>query len=237
MEKFHLKIKRFDKGESFWDSFEVSMDENLTLIDLLETIRRSPVDQKGKLSSPVVFDSGCEKGVCGRCSVLLDGKPVLMCQTQAKQLPKSFTLAPLDTFSVLRDLLVDKTQLLDVEPLFSGSIKLTDLRYYPDYHPSVNQNDFDPGCIDCGACLQVCPQYGEESSFGGAYLALKAFEGIKSENLAPDNVLGQLKSNGFIDACDGALACVESCPKKIPLDEMWGFLKRETTTSILKSFF
>ena len=230
METYHVKIKRNDFSHSYWDYFEVSAAPENTIRNLLESIQRNPIDQKNKPVSPVVFESNCQQGFCGGCLVLVDGNSTLLCQTKLKSLPKSFTLEPLSIYPVLRDLIVDKSILFEQETLLSQNRIVEDF----DFHdmatqigskPHFESAQWEQDCIECGACLEVCPR--TQIGFGGARLALKGLHLINENPHNKKDLMLLLMNDLDLGACDNAMACVKACPKDIPLDEVWGTLKRK----------
>lgn len=234
MDKYHVKIKRDEANSPYWEHFEIALDEQATLIHLLQVIQRKPVNQKGEKVYPVAFESGCQKGICGACIALVNGVPTLLCQTKVGPLPKTVTLEPIQGFPVLRDLVVKREIIFENLTKLKDSPKLTDFEYKTNYKlPQGIKSQtgvFYDTCIQCGACLSVCPQYGSGKPFGGALVALAALESI-------DNKLDVLVSDLSVYDCDNAQACVKACPENIPLDFVWGKVKRALTKGMLKSIF
>ncbi|EKD41899.1 MAG: succinate dehydrogenase iron-sulfur subunit [uncultured bacterium] len=234
MDKYHVKIKR-DAGKSpYWEHFEASLDDAATLIQMLEELQRKPVNQKGEKVYPVAFESGCGKGVCGACTALVNGEPVLLCQTRVGQLPKTITIEPVQGFPVIRDLVVNREIIFEnLTPLKMAPL-LTDFEYKTnrDLQQSVQSQAsiFYEACIQCGACLAVCPQYDSSKPFGGALVALAALESVHEK-------LDILVNSFKLQDCDNAQACVKACPKDIPLDLVWGQVKRAITQGFMKSIF
>ena len=60
-----------------------------------------------KLDPSLQFDFVCRAGICGSCSMLVNGRPALACRTLTQNLPDSFTLAPLPVFELIGDLSVN----------------------------------------------------------------------------------------------------------------------------------
>jgi succinate dehydrogenase / fumarate reductase iron-sulfur subunit len=239
LETYHVKIKRNDFNHSYWDYFEVSSLPENTIKDLLESIQRNPIDQKKKPVSPVVFESCCQQGLCGTCLVLVDGLPQLLCQTKLDTLPKSFTLEPLSTYPVLRDLIVDKSFLFEQEILLAKRPSVGDFNFHAlatrvDSKPHFESSQWEQACIECGACIEVCPR--TQTGFGGARLALKGLHLINENPQDEASLMQSLINDLDLGACDNAMACVKACPKDIPLDRVWGTLKRKISQQWFKAF-
>lgn len=238
MDAYHLKVRRGDQKDSYWEHFEVPVASEGTLIDLLEAIRRNPVDQKKRRTSPVNYESGCKAGLCdGSCMALVDGHPQALCRLRVGLLPKSFTLEPLSSYPVFRDLIVDKSRLWEEECLLDAAPPLSDFRFKGGMQEfkriSLSGED---SCLDCGACLEACPRSPDRPRFGGARLALKGLNLMKSYPERENALMNTLLDELDMGACDNAMACVKACPQGIALDAVWGQFKRKVSRHFFKSF-
>lgn len=106
----------------------------------------------------VAYDYNCHGRLCGRCAIMMDGKPVLMCSTPITD--ADHTIEPLAGQTVVRDLIVDKSSYheklanqylrIRTEPVREDEIPLQ------DYEASLTINQLVT-CMRCGMCDAACP--------------------------------------------------------------------------------
>ena len=102
---YKITIVRFDPSrdaEPYESAYDVPDDPDfapMTALKALHYINRN--------FDPIAYDYNCRRGTCGRCAIMIDGQPKLSCQFP---LTGSHTFAPLDSFPVIRDLVVDKQE-------------------------------------------------------------------------------------------------------------------------------
>lgn len=130
-----IKIFRFDPSKDErpgYDSFEGIDYEGYTVLHVLDYIYR-------KRDTSLAFRGAlCTKGYCGGCSVMVNGKPVLACQTQAQ---KEMIIEPHPCFKVIKDLVCD----WDAVEKDSRPGKQT-----------VGINIDKGRCNECGDCIKMC---------------------------------------------------------------------------------
>lgn len=177
-------------------SFPVEAEPSRTLLDLLETLRKTR-------EPGLLYRHSCHHGSCGTCGATVNGKPRLMCLT---------TMGDLGTRSVVLEPLAKETLIGDIAvwpgPLFEA---LPDTDY-------LRESDNDPGarrlepCVECGICVAACPV--KKPFIGPAALAAAAGELRKH----PESGIAM---GAMVDAPDGAVACERafecsrSCPQGV----------------------
>jgi len=147
-----INIQRGDTKQSF------NIDRVTTLLEALYTIKKSQ-------DSSLTFDAGCKSGVCGCCSVRVNGKEELACQIEPKD---NDLIEPLKYYPIKKDLLVDKSsavELLKREGAYINSYNDITLNSQ-DEHLTQIQSD----CILCNSCYSACPVIESIISFGSLTL-------------------------------------------------------------------
>lgn len=113
--KYTARIKRYnpEKDESYWQDFEVEVEDTLTVLELLMHI-------KDKIDSTLTFRAFCRSAICGSCAMIINGRSGLACKIQAKDRIRNgvIKIEPLHHLPVIRDLVVDQ------EPAFDKLKKL-----------------------------------------------------------------------------------------------------------------
>lgn len=110
----------------------------------------------------VNYDYSCRGRLCGRCAMLLNGEPTLICTKRLED--QDYTIEPLPGYPVIRDLIVDKKTLDDnltaiynrirVEPFNAETIKADRSKYPDDMMWETYGAEF---CARCGVCNVSCP--------------------------------------------------------------------------------
>lgn len=244
-EAITVRIKRQNSPTEtpYWEIFQVPYQPNLNVISLLMEIRRNPRTIDGKLSSPMVWESNCLEEVCGACTMIVNGHVRQSCSALVDQLEKPITLEPMSKFPVVRDLIVDRSRMFADLKKVKAWVQI-DGNYALGPGPRMSQGDQEEGyplsrCMTCGCCLEACPQVNERSSFIGP----AAISQVRLMNLHPSGKLNSaerlesLMEEGGITDCGDAQACIQVCPKDIPLTESIALVSRATTVHAIKKWF
>ena len=183
-----------------------------------------------KGEEPVAFDHDCREGICGMCSLMINGRPhggkkaTTVCQLHMRFFKNGdeIWIEPwrASAFPVLKDLCVDRSAFDRV--IAAGGFITANTGSASDANDVlVPKEQADramdaAACIGCGACVAACPN-GSAMLFTSAKLAhLNALPQGQPEKQA--RVLGmveQMDAEGF-GGCTNVGECVRSCPKEIP---------------------
>lgn len=228
------------------EEFEVAIDEEATLHDLLVEIAAHPVPRKGARVAPPAWEAHCLEGSCGGCAIRAGGRAVLACTTQIAEVTKRrgvVVLEPLGVFPVVRDLIVDHAERdRDIDAMtFAANEKPRD-EPTGDAAPEVGVAVTVAitlglgGCIACGACLDACPEAHLAGGFVGAEAIVRnrrvhaATPTTPAERRGLDDAL--LRPGGIAE-CGHAQSCVEVCPVAIPITEALADASRAATARLL----
>ena len=218
-----LKILRRKSGEDepYYESFEYEYsDEGATAATALMEISRR---------SGLMWEHSCLQKKCGACAMVIDGKPVLACDTRLSDLRgETVTVEPLRKFPVVRDLLVDRTAMserlkaMQVYPVavkepVSSTAAAKDRREIRR-EEREDETAFEASrCIQCGLCLEVCPNYYREGSFAGM-AGMAPLARLLAKNEDPGNRKTYLRA--VYEGCGKSLACRDVCPAGIDMDRL-----------------
>ena len=130
------------------EEYKVPHVEQGTVLEALQFIYE-------EIDSSLLFSYGCRSKTCGKCAIRMKGKPGLACETP---LEDGMALEPLENFPIIRDLAVDRSNLLE-------GLKKYDIVFSPVEEPeiAIQPPEFFQliMCNECLSCLSVCPIFSQ----------------------------------------------------------------------------
>jgi succinate dehydrogenase / fumarate reductase iron-sulfur subunit len=240
---FKIKRQNSPQDKPYWEEFKILYKPNMNVVSALMTIQKEPINVKGEVSSPVVWESYCLEEICGACSMVINGKARQACSTLIDNLTQPITLEPLNNFPVVRDLMVDREALFDALKKVKAWIEIDgthDLGPAPRQSSKLQAITYDLSrCMTCGICAHVCPNYNNKSNFIGpaAVSQARLFNLNPTGQMNKDERLETLMKDGGVAECGNSQNCVKSCPKGIPLTKSLAEMKKDVTLLALKNIF
>lgn len=239
-----LRIKRQvdAHSEPLWQEFSVPYKSGQNVISLLMEIQRRPETATGEKTTPVAWDAACLEEVCGACSMIINGRVRQACSALVEHLGPEITLEPMTKFPLVRDLAVDRQQMFESLKKLKCWIPI-DGTY--DLGPGPKQSPVDQQvmyvlstCMTCGCCMEVCPQFNDETRFVGAapISQVRLFNLHPTGRLRASERLRALMAPGGIQECGKAQNCAQACPKSIPLTTSIAAMNRAATFQNIKDF-
>lgn len=194
-------------------------DDQSTVASALRAINGQDtiLTEEGKETTPIQWESSCLQKKCGACAMVISGTPRLACATKLADLADDpITLEPLHTFACVADLIVDRQTMFDnlsaATTWLEGEADLADKRWSIAMEASR--------CLQCGICLEVCPNFSCENAFSGmaqmAPLARLLAETPKDERKR----LARSWKDHVYGGCGKSLACRDVCPAKIDIGRL-----------------
>ncbi len=230
------------EGTPYDEEFHIPKRPNMNLISVLMEIQRNPVNAKGEKTTPVAWEANCLEEVCGACSMVINGEARQACTALVDKLEQPIRIAPMSTFPVLRDLIVDRSRMFDALKKIKGWIPIDgtyDLGPGPRMAESKRQWAYELSkCMTCGVCLEVCPNVNSNSDFiGPAFISLvRLYNAHPTGEMNKEERLDALMGEGGITGCGNSQNCVQSCPKGIPLTTSIAAMNRDTTVHSIRRF-
>lgn len=173
----------------------------------------------------LAWEHSCLQKKCGACAMIIDGRPALACDTRLSECRNdTVNVEPLRKFPVIKDLLVDRsamTQRLNALKAYSVSVRETNVETAPERIKQAQKDDetaYEASrCIQCGLCLEVCPNYYREGDFAGmAGMAPLSRLLAKDENR---EIIGSYRKYVY-EGCGKSLSCRDVCPAGIDMDRL-----------------
>lgn len=246
--KLTLKIWRQknaqDKG-AMVDYKVDGIEPDMSFLEMLDVFNEQQIN-KGE--SPVAFDHDCREGICGMCSLFINGEAhgpdrgVTTCQLHMRMFKDgdTITIEPFRAaaFPVVKDLVVDRSSFDRIQHA-GGFISVNTSGNTIDANTiPVNKHDADDAfdaatCIGCGACVATCKN-GSAMLFVGAKVSQFALlpQGRVEATDRVLNMVKQMDEEGFGN-CTNTGACEIECPKGISLETI-ARMNREYMSASLK---
>ncbi len=231
--KITLKIWRQKNKESKGAFKEYKVDHvspDMSFLEMLDVLNNDLI-LKGEES--VAFDHDCREGICGTCSLYINGRPHGPLQTTTCQLHmrtfkdgETITIEPwrAKAFPVIRDLIVDRGAFDRIQQ--AGGYISVNTGGVPDANEipipkKVADEAFDSAaCIACGACVAACKN-SSAMLFVSAKVSQLALlpQGKPERKERVEKMVAQMDAEGF-GACTNTGACEAECPKAISLSNI-----------------
>lgn len=199
-----LKIARFDKNKEPQNiQLEYEVENNHTLLDSL-------IEIKTKQDNTLTYRCGCKSGVCGSCSVRVNGVEKLACKTKVND---GDLIKPLKYYDVIRDLVVDIKK--EEKLLNSSKAYLEEKSNNVVTSEDEKKIDRQSNCILCQSCYSSCPVFEVNKEFLGPYALTRVLRYIDDKKeLKIENKLNSIQDNGIWD-CTLCGNCTMVCPQFI----------------------
>jgi succinate dehydrogenase / fumarate reductase, iron-sulfur subunit len=240
-----IKIKRqaSPKSQPYWEEFSLPWKPGMNVISAMMDIAANPVTRDGKPSRPITYDSNCLEEVCGSCAMLINGRARMACSALIDKLEQPVKLEPLSKFPVIRDLAVDRSVLFENLKAVKAWVPV-DGTYDLGSGPRQTQRQQEAAyplsrCISCCCCMEVCPQFNQQTNFVGAatIAQVRLFNTHPTGAALKEDRLHALMGDGGIQECGYAQNCVEICPKDIPLTDAISEVSGQVMRQAIKDIF
>ncbi len=246
--KLTLKIWRQknaqDKGRMVTYPIE-GIDGDMSFLEMLDVLNNDLVSRG---EEPVVFDHDCREGICGSCSLQINGEPhgpdrrITTCQLHMRKFNDGDTIViepfRAKAFPVIKDLMIDRGAFDRIQQAggfvsVNTSGNTIDANAIPVPKSDADQAFNAAACIGCGACVAACKN-ASAMLFTSAKVSQYALlpQGRVEATQRVLNMVAQMDQEGFGN-CTNTGACEIECPKGISLENI-ARLNRELLSAQLK---
>ena len=206
-----------------------NLSEDMSLLEVLDQLNDRLVETG---ENPIVYDHDCREGICGSCSMVVNGVPhgpekaSTTCQTFLRSFKdgQELYLEPFraKAFPLIRDLMVDRSAFDRI--IQAGGYVSANTGGAPDGNAvPISQQDAEDAmdaaaCIGCGACVAACKN-ASAMLFTAAKVSHLAMlpQGDAERNERASRMVAQMDAEMF-GACTNTGSCSAACPKEISLD-------------------
>ena len=211
-----FKIYRYDPDAGHnprIDSYTIDLDKTGPMV--LDALIRI----KNEVDSTLTFRRSCREGICGSCSMNMDGRNGLACTTAIDDITGDVKITPLPHMEVVKDLVPDLThayaQYASIQPWLKTVTPAPSGRERLQSPEDREKLDGLYECILCFCCSTGCPSYWWNSDrFLGPAVLLQAYRWIAdSRDEATGERLNELEDPFRLYRCHTIMNCANVCPK------------------------
>ena len=204
---------------------------DMSFLEMFDVLNEQLINE-GK--EPITFDHDCREGICGMCSMFINGRPhgpkegITTCQLHMRSFKDGDTIVVepwrSTAFPVIKDLAVDRSA-FDRIIAAGGFVSVNTGNAKDANNILIPKDDADDAfnaaaCIGCGACVATCKN-GSAMLFVSAKVSQLALlpQGKIEKETRVLNMVGQMDEEGFGN-CTNTGACEIECPKGISLENI-----------------
>ena len=208
-----------------------SVSPDMSFLEMLDVVNETLI-RSGQ--DAIAFDSDCREGICGMCSLVVNGVPhgpdrgTTVCQLHMRRFKDgdTITVEPwrAKAFPVVKDLVVDRSAFDRI--IAAGGYCSINVGGAPDGNAipipkEVSERAMDSAaCIGCGACVAACKNASAHLFMGAkiAHLSLLP-QGQQERYRRVVSMIAQADAEGF-GSCSNEGECEAVCPKEIPISNI-----------------
>lgn len=229
-----LKVWRQKNGNQKGElvTYPVSdVSPDMSFLEMFDVLNEDLVE-KGQ--EPIAFDHDCREGICGACSMYINGRPhgpkegITTCQLHMRSFKDGDTVVVepwrATAFPVIKDLIVDRSA-FDRIIAAGGFISVNTGNAQDANSLPISKEDADKSfeaaaCIGCGACVATCKN-ASAMLFVSAKVSQLALlpQGQPERYRRVQDMVAQMDKEGFGN-CTNTGACEVECPKGISLENI-----------------
>ncbi len=210
----------------FMDFEAKNLSPDMSFLEMMDVVNEELV-RTGQ--EPVEFDHDCREGICGSCSMVINGNPhggdrgTTTCELYVRRFKDGDTVVVepfrARAFPVIKDLVVDRSAFDRIQQaggfITANTGAAPDANAIPVPKPDSDRSFSAAVCIGCGACVAACKN-ASASLFTAAKLSHLALlpQGQAEREERTLRMVAQMDAEGF-GACTNTGACSAACPKEI----------------------
>ncbi len=244
LKKLKIKVWRQNRAteKGKFETYEIeNVSTGSSFLEMMDILNNNLIE---KGIDPIAFDHDCREGICGTCSLYINGRPhgpdteVTTCQLHMRKFKDGQTIViepwRARAFPVVKDLVVNRTAFDEI--LRAGGFVsvntggVPDANTIPVAYEDVEEAMDAAACIGCGACVAACKN-SSAMLFVSAKVShlAKLPQGQVEAKKRARNMVARMDELGF-GGCTNTGACEAECPKSISISNI-ARLNREYLTA------
>lgn len=204
------------------------ISEDMSFLEMLDVVNERLATDG---SDPITFDHDCREGICGTCSLMINGQAhgpqrgTATCQLHMRKFADGDTIViepwRATAFPIIRDLMVDRSA-FDRIVEAGGYITVAagsapDANLIPVPKPVADAAMDAAACISCGACVAACPNSAAQLFTSAKIAHLNLLPQGQAERYQRTEAMVDTMEQYF-GSCTNHGECEEACPKEISID-------------------
>ena len=219
------------------------ISSEMSFLEMFDVLNERLIEEG---QEPIAFDHDCREGICGMCSMYINGRPhgpwegTTTCQLHMRAFKEGDTIVVepwrANSFPVIKDLVVDRNS-FDRIIQAGGFISVNTGNAVDGNSLPIEKSKADDAfaaaaCIGCGACVAACKNSSAMLFVSAkvSHLALLP-QGEPEKKTRVLNMIAQMDKEGF-GSCTNTGACEAVCPKEISLDNIARLNQQFLTASL-----
>ncbi len=240
MDKVRFKLRRWDPERKTYQTseYEIPVRRGMTVLDGLIWIKEN-------IDRTVSYRASCRMGLCGSCGMVINGKPMLACETQILHLESNnVTVEPLYNYEPIKDLVADFHQFFEKQRTIKPYLIREDVeeqinptREYIQSPEEWNLYIQFAMCITCGLCYSACPTTATDPKYLGPQALMNLYRFFADSRDQAEHL--RLEIADQVDGvwgCHLATGCSEVCPKGVDPALAIQLLRKELLKRSLKLY-
>ena len=208
-----------------------NLNPHMSFLEMLDVLNEKLINEN---NDPIAFEHDCREGICGSCSMMINGEPhgplkgTTACQLHMFHFEDEDTIIVepwrANSFPIVKDLVVDRSAFDRI--MQSGGYISVNTGSAPDGNAiPISRSDateaFDSAaCIGCGACVAVCKNSSANLFVSAKISQLSALpQGAPEKNERVISMVNKMDEEGF-GHCSNTGACEAQCPKGISINNI-----------------
>lgn len=241
-----LKVWRENPGktEGHFETYDAKgLQKDMSFLEMLDTVNEQLTEEG---NDPIAFDHDCREGICGMCSLVINGtahgpdQGVASCQVYMRRFEDgdTITVEPFRAhpFPVMRDLVVDRSAFDRIQQaggyISANTGAAPDANSIPIPKPDADLAFDAAACIGCGACVAACPN-ASAMLFAAAKISHLGHlpQGQAERHRRVVRMVETMDAGGFGN-CSNHYECEAVCPKSISVQHI-ARMNRDYATALI----
>lgn len=220
-------------AKPYWQRFTYepkSQDDSVASALTALNEQEKPHDAEGNPAAPIRWECSCLQKKCGACAMVINDRPRLACGARLSEFKSVVKIEPLRKFPVIADLMVDRSVMFE-------NLKTLRLWFEADANgkdKSMPVSYEASRCLQCGCCLEVCPNFHIGGKFTGTASAVPMARLLAQLPESQKKAMTDIYRHHVYEGCGKSLACRNICPAGLDIDEI---LLNSNAIAVWKRFF
>jgi len=221
----HIWRQKNAIAQGYFEQYQIEVSENTSFLEMLDALNEQLISNG---HDAIAFDFDCREGICGACSLVINGSPhgKHLATTTCQQYMRDYAQEPelwiepwrATAFPIVKDLIVDRSAFDNI--IQAGGYIATRTGSANEantiaINKDVADDAFDSAtCIGCGACVAVCPNASASLFVAAKVSHLSSLPQGEIDPHRPKKMLAEMEQQGF-GTCSNYRECERVCPKEI----------------------